>query len=137
MYEVPARVSKENMRREIEELQGRLHVRETVIGALVMKESSDPVLQQLWDKVPLGEIADQVYKSFPSLRNRLPPREETMSSETDYGSFESHALENWRPHLPDIGNTMQSWESVGYSHGSQESIEEERFDYTMQGVDMQ
>jgi hypothetical protein len=126
------------MRREIEQLQGRLHVRETVIGALVMKESSDPALQKLWDKVPLQEIADQVYKSFPSLRNRLPPpREETMSSETEYGSFESRASEHWRSHLPDTGNTMQSWKSAGYSYGSQDCIEEERFDHTMQGVDMQ
>jgi len=139
MYEVPIRVSKENMRKEIEQLQGRLYVRETVIDALAMDESPDPVLQQLRNKVPLEEIADQVYKSFPSLKARPPPsREETMSSETDYGSYEAHASEHWKPHPPDLGSAMQPWKNAGYIPHSQESIEKrDQSEQTMHGIDTQ
>jgi hypothetical protein len=138
MYQVPTRVSKENMRNEIEQLQGRLHVRETVIDALAMDESSDPVLQQLRDKVPLEEIADHVYKSFPSLRTRPPPpREETMTSETDYGSYETPAAEHLKPHPLDLGSTMQPWKGVGYVPHSQESVEKNQSEQVMEAADTQ
>jgi hypothetical protein len=138
IYEVPSRVSKENMRKEIEQLHGRLHLRGTVIDALAMDESSDPVLQQLRDKVPIEEIADQVYKSFPWLRTRRPPpREETMSSETNYSSYETFASEHWRPHPPDLGRTMQPWKGTDYIPYSQESIEGDQPEQAMHGIDTQ
>jgi Fungal specific transcription factor domain len=126
------------MRKEIEQLQGRLYVRETIIDALVMDESSDLVLQQLRDKVPLEEIADEVYKLFPSLRIRPPPpREETRSSETDYGLYEARASEHWKAHPPDLGSSVKPWKGAGYIPHPQESIEEDQPEQAMQGVDTQ
>jgi hypothetical protein len=118
------------MRKEIEQLQGRLYIRETIIDALVMDESSDLVLQQLRDKVPLEEIADEVYKLYPSLRIRPPPpREETRSSETDYGLYEA------RP--PDLGSSVKPWKGAGYIPHLQESIEGDQLEQATQGVDTQ
>jgi len=138
IYEVPTRVSKENMRKEIEQLQGKLYVRETIIDALVMDESSDLVLQKLRDKVPLEEIADEVYKLFPSLRIRPPPpREETRSSETDYGLYEARASEDWKARPPDLGSSVKPWKGAGYIPHLQESIEEDQPEQATQGVDTQ
>jgi hypothetical protein len=138
VYEIPTRVSKENMRKEIEQLQRRLYVRETVIEALAMDESSDPVLQQLRDKVPLEEIADRVHKSFPSLRTQPPlPREETMPSETNYSSYEVRATEHWKAHPPDQGSTMKPCKGAGHMSYSQESTVGGQSEQVMQSADTQ
>lgn len=136
MHQVPTRVSKENVKKDIEQLQGQLYLRETVIDALAMDELSDPILQQLRNKVPLEEIVDQVYKSFPSLRSRPPPpREDPMSSETDYGSYEAHTSKPWKSRSPDHRRTMQAWQGSGYIPLSPELMKEGQFEQAMHCVD--
>lgn len=71
VYEVPTRMSKENMRRDIEQLQDKVHTMERIINALTINEDSDHVIQQLRNKISLEKISGQLENTFPAAQE--PP----------------------------------------------------------------
>jgi hypothetical protein len=92
---VPTRLSKEAMRKEIEQLHQNLYVRERILGALTSEISPDHVLEQLRNKVPVEEIVEQLEKTTASFRSSQSMQSEGMISETDRGPLGAEYSDNW------------------------------------------